>query len=106
MLKLLGTAKRAKLGGGDTTSVNAVLACANPGELPVTVTVVVLRAAVELAVSVSTLVPVVGLTPNEAVTPLGKFETASATLPLNPPTSVTVMVTVAEVFWTRATEAG
>jgi len=42
--------------------------------------------AVLLAVSVSTLVPVVGLVPNAAVTPLGRPDAAKVTLPLNPPT--------------------
>ena len=41
--------------------------------------------AVLLAVSVSTLVPVVGLVPNAAVTPLGKPLAASVTAPVNPP---------------------
>lgn len=50
--------------------------------------------AVLLAVSVSTLVPVVGLVPNAAVTPLGRPDAAKVTLPLNPPTSVTEMVLV------------
>lgn len=51
--------------------------------------------AVLLAVRVSTLVPVAGLAPNAAVTPLGKPDAARVTLPVNPPTSVTVMVSVA-----------
>ena len=50
--------------------------------------------AVPLAVSVSTLVPVVGLVPNAAVTPLGNPDAARVTLPLNPFRSVTVMVLV------------
>jgi len=41
-------------------------------EVPVIVTVAVPVVAVALAVNVSTLVPVVGLVPNVAVTPLGK----------------------------------
>jgi hypothetical protein len=106
MFKLLGDAERMKLGGSETTRSNVVLAAGNPGELPPMVTVVVPRAAVGLAVNVSTLVPVVGLAPNDAVTPTGRFERARVTLPLNPPTSVTVMVVVAEVFWTRATATG
>jgi len=47
-----------------------------------------------LAVRVSTLLPVVGFVPNEAVTPLGKPDAASVTLPVNPPTSVTLIVLV------------
>jgi len=46
-----------------------------------------------LAVSVSTLVEEAGLVPHEAVTPVGSDEaTASVTLPLNLPASLTEMV--------------
>jgi len=62
--------------------------------LPVMVTVAVPVVAVALAVSVSTLVPVVGFAPNVAVTPLGRPDAASVTLPLNPFWSFTVMVLV------------
>ena len=48
--------------------------------------------AVELAVKVRTLVEVVGLVPNAAVTPDGKPEADKLTLPVNPPVSVTVIV--------------
>ena len=58
------------------------------------VTVDVPAVAVLLAVSVSALVPVVGLVPNEAVTPLGNPDAARVTLPVNGLTSVTVMVSV------------
>ena len=68
-------------------------------EVPVIVTVEVPVVAVALAVSVSTLVPVVGFVPNAAVTPLGKPDAASVTLPVNPPTSVTVMVLVPLLPW-------
>lgn len=47
-----------------------------------------------LAVSVSTLVPDVGFVPHDAVTPLGKPETARFTSPENPYCGVTVMVVV------------
>ena len=63
-------------------------------EVPVMVTVYVPAAAVALAVKVSRLAPVVGLVPNTAVTPLGKPDAASVTLPVNPPESITVMVSV------------
>ena len=46
------------------------------------------------AVKVSTLLPVVGLVPKTAVTPLGSPDAARATLPLNGLTLVTVMVSV------------
>jgi len=55
--------------------------------------------AVLLAVRVNTLLLVVGLVPNAAVTPLGSPEAASVTLPVNPPTSVTVIVSVALLPW-------
>jgi hypothetical protein len=42
------------------------------------------RLAVLLAVSVSTLFPVVGFGLKDAVTPLGRPETARVALPLNP----------------------
>lgn len=68
-------------------------------EVPVIVTVAVPVVAVEDAVSVSTLVPVVGLVPNAAVTPLGSPDAASVTLPVNPPASVTLIVLVPLLPW-------
>jgi hypothetical protein len=76
-----------------TVSAMVVVAVSVP-DVPVIVTVEVPVAAELLAASVRTLLPVVGLVPNEAVTPLGKPDAASVTLPVNPPTSVTVMVSV------------
>jgi len=76
-----------------TVSAIVVLAVSEP-EVPVIVTVDEPVVAVALAVSVSRLVPVVGLVPKEAVTPLGKPDAARVTLPVKPPTSVTVMVLV------------
>ena len=52
-----------------------------------------------LAVRVSTLDPVVGLVPNAAVTPLGRPDAASVTLPANGLTSATVMVSVPLLPW-------
>lgn len=63
-------------------------------EVPVIVTVDVPGAAVALAVRVSKLVPVVGLVPNAAVTPLGRPEAARDTLPVNPPRSAKAIVSV------------
>lgn len=74
-----------------TVSAIDVVAVRLP-EVPVTVTVDVPVVAVALAVKVSTLVPVVGLVPKAAVTPLGNPDAASVTLPVNPFTSVTVIV--------------
>jgi hypothetical protein len=76
-----------------TVSARVVVAVKLP-EVPVIVTVADPVVAVLLAVSVSTLVPVVGLVPNAAVTPLGRPDAARVTLPVNPPTSVTVIVLV------------
>jgi hypothetical protein len=61
-------------------------------EVPVMVTVDEPAAAVLLAVNVSTLVPVVGLVAKAAVTPVGNPDAARVTEPVNPPASVTVMV--------------
>ena len=63
-------------------------------ETPLTVTVTVPVVAVALAVSVRTLVLVVGFVPNDAVTPDGKPEAESVTLPVKPPAGVTVIVVV------------
>ena len=53
-------------------------------EVPVTVIVLVPVVAVLLAVNVSTLLDVVGLTPNDAVTPLGRPEAERLTDPVKP----------------------
>ena len=58
------------------------------------VTVDIPAAAELLAVNVITLDAVVGLVPNEAVTPVGRPEAARVTLPLNPLSGVTVTVSV------------
>lgn len=76
-----------------TVRARVVVAVRLP-EVPVMVTVELPVVAVELAVRVSTLVPVVGFVANAAVTPLGRPDAASVTLPLNPPTSVTLIVLV------------
>ena len=67
-----------------TVSAIVVVAVRLP-EVPVIVTVDVPVVAVLLAVNVNTLVPVVGFVPNAAVTPLGRPDAASVTLPVNPP---------------------
>jgi len=76
-----------------TVSARVVVAVRLP-EVPVMVTVDEPVVAVLLAVSVITLDPLVGLVPNAAVTPLGRPDAARVTLPVNPFTSVTVMVLV------------
>src|SRR5580658_114676 len=75
-----------------TVNAKVVVAVKLP-EVPVIVTVADPVVAVLLAVSVSTLVPVVGF-PNAAVTPLGRPDAARVTLPVNPFRSVTVIVLV------------
>jgi hypothetical protein len=89
-----------KLGVADefTVSASFVVAVKLP-EVPVIVTVADPVVAVLLAVSVSTLVPVVGFVANAAVTPLGRPDAARVTLPVNPPTSVTVIVLVPLLPW-------
>ena len=77
-----------------TVSVIVVLAV-NVPDVPVIVTVAVPAVAVALAARVNTLLPVVGFVPKDAVTPLGKPDAARVTLPVNPPRSVTVIVSVA-----------
>jgi hypothetical protein len=64
-------------------------------EVPVIVTVAAPMVTVLLAVSVSTLEPVVGLVAKAAVTPEGRPEAASVTLAVNPLAPVTVIVSVA-----------
>jgi hypothetical protein len=58
----------------------------------VIVTVDIPAVAVPLAVSVKTLVAVVGFVPNEGVTPLGKPAAERVTLPVKPLCGVTVTV--------------
>lgn len=76
-----------------TVRVSVVVAVRLP-EVPVIVTVELPVVAVELAVRVRTLVPVVGFVPKAAVTPLGRPDADRVTPPLNPPTSVTEIVLV------------
>ena len=85
---------RPMLGGALTVSAMVVEAV-KVAEVPVIVTVAAPGVAVLPAVRVRTLVPVVGLGPKLAVTPVGRPVAASVTLPVNPPAGVTVMVSVA-----------
>ena len=78
--------------GAPTLRVNEVVAVVP--EVPVTVIVKAPVVAVLLAVSVSTLEVADDVGLNTAVTPLGMPDAVNATLPVNPPTSVTVMVSV------------
>ena len=76
-----------------TVRETVVVAVALP-DVPVIVMVVVPGVAAALAVSESTLVVVVEVGLNVAVTPVGKLEAARLTLPVNPFKSVTVIVLV------------
>ena len=69
-----------------------VVVCVVVPEVPVIVTVDVPVVAVTLAVRVRTLVEVVGLVPNVAVTPEGNPDAERLTLPVNPLIGFTVMV--------------
>ena len=88
-----GEAETVKLGVGATVSAMVVDPLSVP-EVPAIVMVVVAAAAELLAAKVSTLLPVAGLVPNVAVTPVGNPDAARVTLPLNGLTSVTVMASV------------
>ena len=96
----MGEALTLKFGVADelTVSASVVVALRLP-DVPVMVTVAVPVVAVAFAVRVSTLVPVVGLVPNVAVTPLGRPDALSVTLPVNPFTSCTVIVLVPLPPW-------
>ena len=83
-----------KLCGAVTVSATAVDAVSEP-EVPVIVTVEFPAEAELLAANVTTLVPVAGLVPNVAVTPLGKPDAARVTAPVKPPASITLIVSVA-----------
>ena len=68
-----------------------VAVCVWEPEVPVTTSVYCPGAAVELAVSVSVVLDVVGLGENVPVTPLGSPLTEKFTLPVNPYESETYM---------------
>jgi hypothetical protein len=78
---------------GFTVRLNVVALVKLP-DTPLTVTETVPGVAEALAIRVSVLAEVVGFGANCAVTPLGRVELDSVTLPLKPPPSVTVMVVV------------
>jgi hypothetical protein len=85
-----------------TISEIVVLALTEP-EVPVIVMAFVPVATVELALRVSTLAPVAGFVPNDAVTPLGRPDATRVTLPVNPPEGVTVIVSVPLAPWVTET---
>jgi hypothetical protein len=75
-------------------------------EDPVTVIEAVPVVALGLTLKVRTLVAVVGLVPNEAVTPFGIPDALSFTLPVNPPTPIKEIVLAPLLFWTIDRDAG
>lgn len=95
-----------KLGVCVALTVSEMLVLAvNVPDVPVIVSVEVPGAAALLAVKVRTLDPVVGLVPNEPVTPVGNPDTASVTLPENPPAPVTVRVSVVLLLGVKVSAA-
>ena len=83
----------------DTVTVREILVVdVSVPEVPVMVTADVPAVAVPLATRVSTLLPLVGLVANEAITPLGSPETVRVTPPVNPPSGTIVMVSAALPF--------
>lgn len=92
-VKLLGEADSEKFGVATPFTVREIdVVWLNVPDVPVIVTDDVPVVAVELAVKVTTLVPVVGFVPKLAVTPLGRADVESDTLPVKPPDGVTVIV--------------
>jgi hypothetical protein len=70
---------------GDKTAIEMLVVELRLPEVPVTVTDVIPRLAVVLAVRVSSLLPVVGFVSQDAATPSGRADvTARVTLPVNP----------------------
>jgi len=94
-VKLLGEADSEKSGVAVAFTVRETeVVCDNVPDVPVIVTDAVPVVAVELAVKVTTLLPVVGLVPKLAVTPAGRPEAERVTLPVKPPVGFTVIVLV------------
>lgn len=94
-LTLLGEADNEKSGVATAFTVRETeVVCDNVPDVPVIVTDEVPVVAVELAVKVTTLLPVVGFVPKLAVTPLGRPDAERVTLPVNPPVGFTVIVLV------------
>ena len=92
-VKLEGEADSEKSGVATAFTVSEMLVVwVNEPDVPVIVTFDVPVVAVELAVNVTTLVDVVGLVPNVAVTPAGRPDADKVTLPVKPLTGVTLTV--------------
>ncbi|SRR6266568_3707144 len=85
---------------GAVMDTGMVVVALSAPEVPVMMTFAVPPAAELLAVKVSTLVPLVGFVPHDAVTPVGRPDvTTRLTLPVNPYNGVTVMVDVPMAPW-------
>jgi hypothetical protein len=95
-LRLLGDVERVKLPVGFTLRVSVVWRVKLP-DVPITDRETAPIAAVELAVSVSTLVLPVLVGLKDAATPFGRPDTDKLTIPVKPFTGVTVIVVVALV---------
>src|SRR5450631_2313457 len=95
MLRLVGEAESVKFGVAAAFTVNeTVVVRVRLPDIPAIVTVTVPVAAVLLAVNVKTLEDVAGFVANAAVTPDGKPEAASVTLPVKPLVGLIVIVLV------------
>lgn len=70
-------------------------------DVPVMFTVVSAAGSEAAAVKVTTLEPVVGLVPKAAVTPAGRLDAANVTLPVNPPKSLMLMLSLLLPPWFR-----
>ena len=99
MVRPLGEAESEKFGGGLTVRASVAELDRFPEE-PAMVTVARPVVAVLVAVRVNILVPVVLVGLKEAVTPEGKPDADKPTVPLKPPSALTVMVLAPLAPWT------
>jgi len=105
-VRAAGEAPMLKPGAGLTVREMPEEVVGRVPEDPVTVAVYVPGVAELLAISVITLVFVVGFGLNEAVTPPGRLDAAKLTLPVNPPWGITVMVDVVAAPWRTVRRSG
>jgi len=95
-VQLVGEEAIVKLPVDETTVPMMVVLEVVVPEVPMMVAGKVPTTAVALAVHVNTLVVLAGLVPIVQVTPEGRPEIASDTLPVNPPISVIMIVSVVD----------
>jgi hypothetical protein len=105
MLRAVGEPDNVNVGGGAMVSAIATLLVRVP-DVPAIVTVAVAAAAALAAVKVTTLVWLVVMAPKVAVTPDGRPEAASATVPLKPFSAVIAIVLAPLAPGLRLTLAG